>query len=128
MSAWIVTKTHVDVLVAALLEYRLIDRDEADQVGAELWAENYASINYRYDEDTAAPSYSFEEPSLLIELDDLGVLKQVHCYNYQSCEHDDWRASRVYRRMTALEAAITLKLGSGELTKSRAYDAAPWGV
>lgn len=66
MSAWIVTKNHIDALITAGLDYQMplewdgnsgtpysqtscrLDARSADKVGRMLWQENLNSIHYRY--------------------------------------------------------------------------------
>jgi hypothetical protein len=64
MSAYVVSKEHIDALICAGLapnrcagdklswryddEWRKLDLNNADAVGAMLWAENVASVDYRY--------------------------------------------------------------------------------
>ena len=139
MSCWIVSKKHVDVLVSALRLYKLIPADELDKTGALLWAENHTSYNYRYDEDTEVPAYAFAEPVGLtqlvysntqdpttkpLDLNAVSVLKQVNCYEYQSCEHPGWAESRACRLMDALEAALHAD-SRGAARHTAAYEAAP---
>ena len=52
---------------------------------------------------------------------DQGVLaKQVSCYDYQSCEHDTYYASRAYSVMCSLATSL--------LSAVEGYESAPWGV
>jgi hypothetical protein len=53
--------------------------------------------------------------------DDVVVLiKAIHCYEYQSCEHDEWEKSKAADYCTALESMLVHELPG--------YDAAPWGI
>ena len=52
MSAWIVSKGHIDVLVNGLLQHGLISPKEIAQTGQLLWRENHLSVNDRYAETT----------------------------------------------------------------------------
>lgn len=104
MSAWIVSKGHIDVLVNGLAAYGLITPVDMNAVGQELWAENHASVNYRYDESTPTPHYSAEA----VEAEPLPhhLIAAVHCYDYQSCEHPGWDQSRARKLVLLLEEAV----------------------
>lgn len=129
MSAWIVSKGHVDCLVQSLAMEGIISFNEADAVGQDLWRENHRSINYRYDERRRTPKYAFE--GVEAPLDPAVVLKQVVCYDYQSCERPDWKRSRASKRITQLQEVLLARLGHSE--ESQFYDnprwhSAPWGI
>jgi hypothetical protein len=64
MSAYVVTKTHIDVLVSALIEFKVyitLDRKHygyakemnPTEVGKLLWLENVRSVTHRYDLDVS---------------------------------------------------------------------------
>lgn len=140
MSAWIVSKRHIDLLVSAAIAHKLIDREDADETGRMLWRECLTSVAYRYpnDADGERPGpvafrdadvdaytwepYAVEDPYL--------VLKQAHCYDYQSCEHPGYADSSASNLMDALCEAIDASADlPAELPRPcPAYDAAPWGV
>lgn len=133
MSAWIVTKTHIDALVHAGIDAELVRESEADEFGRMLWRENLASIKacYPRDEDGGRPgpigfkdedveTYTFEP------LDGgLGASRQAPavvrstagCYSYQSCEHAEWDDSKAKQFTDLLE-----KLTEGAPGKG------PWGT
>lgn len=50
MSAWIVSKTHIDYLVTALIRAELTDKSP-DEAGRMLWRECLASVAWRYPND-----------------------------------------------------------------------------
>lgn len=105
MSAFMVSKRHIDYLITAGLDFangygplrwgkdhrRELTRETASETGAILWAENRASVNYRYDENKAANPYEYSRyPG---RIDPVQVLKAISCLEYQSCEHPEWEAS-----------------------------------
>lgn len=102
MSAFIVSKDHIDVLVNALLEADLVAEAKADAVGKELWDENHRSVNYRYGESTATPDYVFTKADQ--PLDPSHVMAAAQCYDYQSCEHGGWELSTSWVWVCALDA------------------------
>lgn len=61
MSAWIVSKQHIDVLTKALFDYGLIGDEPPTVVGKMLWDENLESIHYRYP-DTEESHRSYPGP------------------------------------------------------------------
>lgn len=69
---------------------RELSRDTAGRVGAMLLAENQRSVNHRYAEDDIEIPYEFKETWALKPIE---VLKALDCFEYQSCEHQEWHAS-----------------------------------
>lgn len=122
MSAWIVSKKHIDALVTAAVEHRLVkDTPEArDAAGLMLWRENHRSVNARYGESTRTPSYSFTRR----EEAPVTVVKSIGCYEYQTCEHDGWTRSKARRLCVELKARVADEIVSA----TDAYNAAPWGL
>jgi hypothetical protein len=147
VSAWVVGKEHIDLLVTAGLVFpgrrcqnsKLrwygthegeLDDSNADVIGGKLWAENYASVNDRYPdaaEQGGLPGpVGFEgEETLTYTLDRIPgmvdpvvVLKAIDCYVYQSCEHGGWATSEARAIVEALRSAC-IKILPG-------YDDAPW--
>ena len=143
MSAFVVSKSHIDALVTAGLwlpipngplrwfhpeidptrsyheqagNQRQLTRETTGRVGAMLWAENMYSFNARYKEE------GWEEPYVFAELpgtpDPVAVLKMISCYEYQSCEHVEWRRSEAHQFCDALRLAAIRRLPG--------YDEAPW--
>lgn len=143
MSAWIVSKAHIDVLVAGLIEaggYRHretwvpVTEENASEVGLMLWRENHKSINYRYSARQRTPAYTFELPkeyasvgpdkfraghmAIMVEP---GVLaKQVSCYNSQTCEQAAYYRSRAYSCVCSISENLIRQVPG--------YNEAEWGV
>jgi hypothetical protein len=140
VSAWIVTRAHIDVLVLAGVQlgvsYDLeppgpIGPPLLKAAGQDLWAENHRSVNHRYGEDTESSAYS--APTAEVVLDPVAVVKAIDCFVYQSCEHPGWDASRAADYCTRLRAAALagLSLQSGDPADRGypiGYDDAPWGI
>lgn len=129
MSAWIVSRAHIDVLVQALTADAGLTPGTPDEIGRELWAENLASVAYRYPRDTDGDrpgplefrdsdveTYTYREPAKVIP--DAGILMAVDCYTYQSCEHPGWNKSRAVKWMD------TLKMRHAT---AESLDKYPWG-
>lgn len=104
----------------------------ADEIGLMLWQECIASVAYRYPDDPEAglpgpvedgPRFGYRHPvmdppgSTIKAVD---VLKAIACYEYQSCEHPGWEASRAKAFCEALTATAIRNLPG--------YDDAPWGA
>jgi hypothetical protein len=134
MSAWVVSKRHIDLLVTAIVRSESVDTGglSRDEIGRWLWRENVRSVNYRYSERDRTPAYRYRAYELPHYL---AILKQVECYQYQACERPDWPQSTAYRWTTALrellaqQAAVQYPEASffpGEAPAE--YEAAPWGV
>lgn len=137
MSAWTVERGHIDVLVAALHFFEVPTKPD---VGQMLWEENYRSVNYRYDENERTPTYA--PPENTRALHPVAVLKAIDCYEYQSCEHPDWKGSQahalclalreaIYRRHPALAVPMPSRYGLDQTEPAYChhptYETAPWG-
>ena len=137
MSAWIVSKRHIDAL-AYWLDRMGIAHDK-QKMGELLWSENHKSIRARYGDYNhkgkfvKRPKYHYMIPQPRVtesyyddfdpqNLDQIQAL--VHCYTYQSCEHEGWEKSRAKRLMDRLEAQLVY---SGADWK-REGTKAPWGI
>ena len=91
MSAWLVSKGHIDVLVQAALVEGLLPNyaQTPDDLGKLLWLENHLSLEARYGDDVPDDiEYTFR--GVEAPLGDAHLSAAIHCYNYQSCEHDAW--------------------------------------
>lgn len=158
MSAWVVSKAHIDVLVGAALGRdplvwvdaqglrQQASTEGADEIGRMLWTECYQSVAWRYPDDKdgelpgpngltveAVRSYRYSHQMTVpgrvgvhevgpkwIAVTPLLVLKQIDCYQYQSCEHDGWEGSDARRFTDALRQRMVRQLPG--------YDDGPWGV
>lgn len=131
MSAWIVSRAHIDVLVQALCEGEYVTDRSPDEVGRELWRENLASVAYRYPNDgnggrpgpmefrdSDVDTYTYRRPSVRIEPS--AVLSATGCYDYQSCEHPGWESSVSRVWVTMMDDALRAHPAVGDAT-------GPWG-
>lgn len=131
MSAWIVSKTHIDSLVQAGIEREMVRPEDATEFGRMLWAENLASIHARYPdtrdggmypgpidfkaEDVETYTY---EPLDGSSLDAEGVVfMAAGCYDYQTCEHNEYTGSKAEQFVNMLTACTEKSDQKG-----------PWGV
>jgi hypothetical protein len=144
MSAWIVSKEHIDALVQAGTSTRddfrvrwyhngvshKLDSTNVDAVGVMLWQECYRSVTHRYEDTTdgqrpgpiGLTRYDIEDYTFTRgqQLPLVASLKLIHCYEYQSCEHDGWEASEAQTFCHALRKLL--------ITRLPGYGDAPWGV
>ena len=130
MSAWIVSKEHIDVLVKARSVYARsywVATFDPDETGRMLWRENLRSLKARYpeDEDGERPGpidfadedvdlYVYTDPGFVPTLGE--IFMAISCYEYQTCESDGWRQTEAAKWCRDLTAAVTSSLSEG-----------PWG-
>ena len=122
MSAFLVSKNHIDALIstieiAELRNYNLEDasfNDIRNHIGNILWHENAKSVAYRYRENNPSPVYRFER----LELPAIQVLKLCHCLAYQSCEHPTWNKSDASKIIRDIE--------QDSIRKIECYESADW--
>lgn len=120
MSAWIVSREHIDVLVDSLLRSEAVDygRLSPDELGRMLWLENVASIHARYP-DTAESDSDYPGPVGFSRSDAAGYrhtrrptppVDALHdawsSFNYQTCEHGGYEASEPFRWARAMIAHL----------------------
>jgi hypothetical protein len=118
MSAWPVSDREIDCLAYWISPLGLgLSKRTPESIGKELRAENYKSLRARYgyySEYQKAPKYTFHRPEPSTSrrgdynpynIDQ--ILKMVHFYDYQSCEHwGAWEKSQSYRWMKRLEEIL----------------------
>lgn len=101
---------------------RELRHENADEVGLMLWTENVRSIHARYPDTTETGDYpgpadfgmadvlGYRFDQLPGAPDPVVTLKAIKCYEYQSCEHDDWRRSEAFAFCQALREHAIAKL------------------
>ncbi len=118
---------------------RELTSETADELGQLLVMENVASVAYRYSEagrasyygpevaagmeELALPSlpgpteayylepYRYSDPGY--RLNAAEILQALDCFEYQSCEHDEWPRSETLQFCDALRHAVCSRLGEG---------------
>ena len=151
MSAWLVSKKHIDVLVAAVLQnggYRhrgnfikvIEDAAEwtgtgdcfcASELGEMLWRENHKSINSRYSSRTRTPLYTYRTPKeYMVEdtswnpvrhLVDPAILAKQ-----VSCyDYQSCEHADYYRSHAA---SVVAQFAKALLGRVEGYEQSPWGV
>lgn len=124
MSAWIVSQNHIRALVTGAVKFGVVPSEVAEKFGNVLTLANVLSVNYRYNERTEPETYTHED----VHLDSLSLLKQVRCYDYQTCEHPSWEKCETKKFLDSLEAKIVASLPMVDPFGSQMYRDAPWGV
>lgn len=144
MSAWLVSRRHIDALVTATRQLpRWGDTpwsDDPDELGRMLWGECLKSVSSRYPRDgdgewpgpagltrAEIAGYTYTPPTRTAggetgapAYDHATLLKAIDCYEYQSSEHDGWRKSIARKLCGALRDHLIGTLPG--------YSAAPWGI
>lgn len=139
MSAYMVEPHHIAYLVAAAFDCprqpdtpffagKLPKRGNPRVALAKmLEAENAKSVEYRYPRNGKVALTRWKVDALqasnwnaLLHFDPIQIVKAVHCYQYQACEHPDWQTS-VAKEITdwILDNAIRALPG---------YEQAYWGA
>ncbi|MEU8664688.1 hypothetical protein [Actinoplanes philippinensis] len=121
MSAWIVDRDHLDLLLTAAVQWNLITADQADDTGRMLWKENLASVAYRYprDRDGGRPGpHGFRDRDVDTyryrpypgRIDPEVIEAAAGSLWYQSCEHPGWHDSAAAQWVNRL-----LQLAAGRI-------------
>lgn len=123
MSAFLVSKKHIDALVSMLDKYDLervavwLDEKTIENarnaVGTALWSENQISVNTRYSQKEDIPEYFFE-PNQLTPLE---VIKLCQCLAYQSSEYEGWNNSPAKMIVDLIKDKCICKLEGYETAK-----------
>lgn len=139
MSAFMVSKSHIDAIVATALHGPTgVYRSEwgcnppfpdANAVGEMLVKENLSSIHARYPDTLTNPEatpgpidqywlreYRFTEPAHALQA--IAAIKLLDCYEYQSCEHKEWETSDARKFCDHLRRKL--------VTYVPGYDEAAW--
>lgn len=136
MSAWIVSKAHIDALVQEMVAREMIACDQATATGRELWEECRRSVAYRYPNDRSGerPGPCDLTDEAMAEYVFEGVEAPLHpeaiayacgCFDYQSCEHPGWESSRAKALTDALEAKCLAEPG---VRQRPPFGVWPWGI
>jgi hypothetical protein len=131
MSAFIVSKQHIDAIVTTALAWRVPTpgnhgtrmhrfSSAAQELGQMLWTENFRSVNFLYRDER--PEKQLYQPNFYSAkvLDPVQALKAIACLEYQSCEHPDWEASEAHRFAEAFRCEAISRLPG--------YEEAAWEI
>jgi hypothetical protein len=116
MSCFTLGTDHIDLLITVAMRIPGFNGPKtADLLGQDLLNENFASVNYRYDEEEPVPEYHWT-PVAEVQEEQLPahvllqILNAAHCYDYQTCEHPAWSDSRAFWVSQAIQAWVEMKL------------------
>jgi hypothetical protein len=136
MSAWVVSKHHINLLVSAAIERAVSIRlapaceimpasaDAAQAIGLMLFTENVRSVVHRYGITGATEEAGYRQELAEYRfrfypgIRPSAVAQALACYDYQACECDDDRETPAAFLVAQLENAVGEPSGS---------DAEPWG-
>ena len=126
MSAFLVDRACISAIVM-VAQRAVRDGGESfnvtpDDLGRMLWRENMLSLGSRYGDavdEEALAGYRFGLTSALLSASPAALIKNLHCYSYQACEHDGWEMSDAHKLCERLESWLVGKLPG--------YREAPWG-
>src|ERR1035437_5004956 len=117
MSAYIVGKENIDIIVTAL---QPLTQEVGNEIGRKLWVENLRSVAWRSGPsdfmDIRVKEYEWSER----ERSPQQVMQVVGTYRYQSCEHAGWPTSPACLMVAALEESYpkSAALGLPRVTKT----------
>lgn len=127
MSAFVVTKFHIDAIMTAALNYETpgIDRHTATDVGRVLWIENVRSVASRYPGGIEATEIGTRRAEVYVHkaVAVPGIVetaKLIDSLEYQSSEHDGWARSEALAWLGVIRAALLRSLPG--------YEGAAWAV
>lgn len=87
---------------------RTLSRETVESVGLMLLAQNYASVNHRYNENEWAPIYRYRGVPHMPSA--VQVLKALDCYEYQACETPGYDTTEAFDFIRALRKRMIQKL------------------
>lgn len=110
MSAFVVSKAHVDALVQSLIVNDLATFETADDLGKNIWQENVDAFNDYYsnrysDECPDVDSYKFT--GIEAPLHPALVVRQVCCYRYQCCTLDGFEGRAANQLLEQLATKLS---------------------
>lgn len=136
MSAYVIEREHAGFLAAVMYSRAFFDGDfryyweggwhKVDTIegalaaGQELWDENARSVAARYKGIPVYQVLELKDVHVTAKKVPVDIIKAVHCYTYQACEHDGWKGSRA--------EAIGKAIINQAIRKLDGYAAAAWGA
>lgn len=134
MSAYVVTDFHINGLVTWAAMHNGNDKvsyywegrrryiqDDEQRVASVLYAQNVRSVNSRYSEAEPAHGFKFKDVlGSIMHHTQVEIIKACHCYDYQSCQNDDWPQTEAHAIVKAIEDAAIRRLSG--------YEDAAWGL
>jgi hypothetical protein len=125
MSAFLVSSHHINALVNAYLDWCNKAADGQKLVNL-FYKANMASLYARYGDDALQDgnieNYIFQRE---LTRNPVSVYKACRCFDYQACEHDDWKKSTAYSELKRIEAEAIRKILPATPWKTSAEE---WGI
>lgn len=127
MSAWILGKENIDVIVTELNKQcndNLID-SILTRIGRILVKENYRSVNYRYNTNDKPETYYYT-PSK--DYGKFQVYTTCSSYIYQTCETDNYEKTEAIKIVRGIQENIlkSLNMTEKQLESTEEYEKAEW--
>jgi len=138
MSCFIVSNNHINLIsIAELAQFSYDGKtveyyptsEEVLELSKKLLTENVNSWNFRYPDHTENSEDCHGSLELLSNGDirklikkypPLAIISQIHCFEYQSCEHDEWESSDVKK--------LCGKLVNRLVRYIEGYNDVQWGI
>lgn len=122
MSAWLCNEEHIYEIafhyVRNCQQYvQPQNTKSVPQVVKILWKANNDSLAARYGDDVVSMNVLNDYKPMVNNI--FHMAKLVDCYEYQSCEFDEWEESDAKKICTAVTESL--------LSNNPEYEAAPWG-
>lgn len=109
------------LVYSQLMQFDLKNDEHLAHMGNILKSQNVRSLNARYPKSpTELVSFEFKYKHQNETNYVMTALKILSCYEYQSCESDDWYDSVAYKLVNVLRARLVSTLPG--------YEDAPWGL
>lgn len=101
------------------IDAREMNPSAATATGQMLVNANYISVNHRYSEDDA-PDHPYTFKRYEKRLTPVQVVKACDCFDYQSCEVDNYESTEAFKLIRHIRWTAIAKLPG--------YDAADWEI
>lgn len=88
MSCYQCSDLHIATLAHHYVRRMMLSPSETQLLADKLKADNIASVNYRYKEQSPIEPCSLDHRDFLMS--DIALLGMCDCLDYQSCEHPDY--------------------------------------
>ena len=150
MSCWIVELEDIDHIAALIARHfpndtGMTNQERLTAIGRELIRHNNNSYAYCYDhrDDNIGndpDAYEWQAATFPVPEDPYFDLKILACYDYQTCEHPEWKGSVAYQAIVAVQTAIEGATGRPWMSMPNhwgdppsaammpGWGAAPWGM
>lgn len=133
MSCYMCSSHEISFLIFVLREYGVsLHPYSNEEIGKALWKENRKSVNFRYKERKRTPKFTMRIDPVFKRLicNPFLVIKIVHHYEYQSCEHKTWKRSKPFLWMRNIKEIICKNVGLSEddIRNTDQWEREPWGL